>query len=204
MNDEKYRYRRLAYIVVGILIPVFALLLLILGLVMYKTGGKPLVFVSIGVFVFAIIYYFIAQILIFSLKNKYKELVISDAFLTYHFDYVSRQMGIISNKYMIDKFEFEDLNYFKTNPTYKFFFNELVVGSIKDVQFRCEDFRYLTDKGNTNKCGRVYALNLKSDSDFKLIITKDNYPTSLKKMDISLCGYNVYTNNIDFYATNTN
>lgn len=197
MNDEKYRYRRLAYIITGILIPIFALLLLILGLATFKGGGKPVVITSIVIFVLAIIYYFFAQVKIFSLKNRYKEFVISDAFLTYQFDYYSRQLGIMSNKYKIDKYEFEDLNYYKTRPDYKFYCNELVVGSIRDVQFRSEDYKYLTDKGNTNKCGRIYALNLKSDEAFKLIITKEDYSTNLKKMNINLGNYNVYTNNID-------
>ena len=50
---------------------------------------------------------------------------------------------------------------------------------------------------NVKKCGRVYSFNLKSDNNFKLIITKENNYSSLKKLDIDLLDYNVFTNDID-------
>ena len=73
--------------------------------------------------------------------------------------------------------------------------NELVVGDIRTVDFRAEDYAFVTSIGNKKKYGRIYSFNLKSDPEFKLIITKDNYSTNLQKLDLNLLKYNFYTNN---------
>ena len=59
------------------------------------------------------------------------------------------------------------------------------------------DYKYLTETKKTTKSGRIYSLNLKSDKDFILLITKNNETTNLKKLDLKLANYNFYTNNID-------
>lgn len=197
MNDTKYKFKRLTYISMGVLILILAVLVLILGLTMDVDYKKVLIIISIVLFVLVVPYYFLAVLLINNLKNRYKELLISDAFTSRDFLYYSRQKGLKEEKikYIIGRNEFEELNYYKGNDTLEYASNELVVGSIRDVQFRSMDYKYLTEKLNAKKCGRVYALNLKSDPSFKLAITKDNY--SLKKTDIKINDYNVYSNNVD-------
>lgn len=197
MNDSNYKIKRTIYIVIGILMLVLAILLLILGLTIDTNYKTVLIVISIVLFVLVIPYYFLAVLLINNLKNRYKELLISDAFTSREFLYYSRQKGLKEEKikYIIGRNEFEALNYYKGNDTLEYASNELVVGSIRDVQFRSMDYKYLTGKINTKKCGRIYALNLKSDPNFKLAITKDS--NSLSKTDIKIKDYNVYTNNND-------
>lgn len=198
MNDSKYKIRTLAYYGICLFLFLLAILLLILGLVTKNLGGTTFIIISIVLFVLGLLYSVGLHFIINSLKNRYKEFVIDDAFLTYHFYYSSRQMGISNkNKYAILEKEFLDLNYYKATDEFSYFANELVVGSIRDIQFRSNDYAYLTSLKNVKKCGRIYSLNLKSDNEFKLVITKDNNYTSLKKLDINLLDYNVFTNNID-------
>lgn len=198
MNDSKYKIRTLAYYGICLFLFLLAILLLILGLVTKQFGGTTFVIISIVLFILGIAYSIGLHFIINSLKNRYKEFVIDDAFLTYHFYYSSRQTGISNkNKYAILEKEFLDLNYYKANDEFSYFVNELVVGSIRDIQFRSNDYSYITEQKNTKKCGRIYSLNLKSDPDFKMVITKDNSYSSLKKLDLDLIEYNVFTNNVD-------
>ena len=198
MNDSKYKMRKLAYEGICLLLFLLGILLLIYGLITRNVGGFPFIIASIIIFVLAIVYVSVLNIIINGLKNKFKEFVINDAFLTYHFYYKSRQKGINKNeKYAIQEQEYLDLNYYKTSDEFKYRINELVVGSIRDIQFRSNDYAYITDLGNNKKCGRIYSLNLKSDNEFKLVITKENYQTNLKKLDTKLNGYNVYSNNTE-------
>jgi len=197
MNDEKYRYRRLAYIGVCILLFFLTILIFIFGLATKKYYGNTILIISIVLLVVSLIYAFLLRVIINSLKNRYKMFVIDDAFKTYNFLYESRQQGIYKNKYAIYIDEFNNLNYYKKNDEFEFLINELVVGSIRDIQFRSEDYSFISNSGNTKKCGRIYSLNLKSDDSFKLIITNDDYSASFKKLDLKLLGFNFYTNNID-------
>lgn len=197
MNDEKYRYRRFAYIGICILLIVLTILLFIFGLATMKYYGNIILIISIVLLVITAIYAFLLRVIINSLKNRYKMFVIDDAFKTYNFLYESRQSGVNKNKYAIYIDEFNNLNYYKKNDEFEFLVNEVVIGSIRDIQFRSEDFAFISNMGNTKKCGRIYSLNLKSSEDFKLIITNDDYSLSLKKMDLKLLGFNFYTNNID-------
>ena len=198
MNDSKYKFKRLTYIAIGFLILILGVLLLILGFTINSNIDKVIIAIAIVLLVSVIPYYFLAVLLINSLKNKYKELLISDAFTSRDFLYYSRQKFLKENKikYIITRNEFENLNYYRANDTLNFVANELVVGSIRDIQFRSMDYKYLTEKLNTKKCGRIYSLNLKSDNAFRLVITKDNY-TSLNKINLKINNYNVYTNNND-------
>lgn len=198
MNESKYKLRLLAYYGICLFLFLLAILLLILGLVTKNVGGTPLIIISIVLFVIGIIYSVSLHFIINSLKNRYKEFLIDDAFTTYHFYYTSRQTGINNkNKYAIQEKEFLDLNYYKSSDDFTYSINELVVGTVRDIQFRSNDYSYLTSMKNVKKCGRIYSLNLKSDNNFKLIITKENNYSSLKKLDIDLLDYNVFTNDID-------
>lgn len=198
MNDEKYKFKKGIYIAIGILIIVAAILMLIFGLTLDSLNDKVYIIISIVLFALVIPYYFLAAYLINDLKDKFKELVIGDAFTSRHFLYYSRQRWLNEKiKYIITRNEFESLNYYKANDTFEFKANDLVVGSIRDVQFRSMDYKYYTEQLNLKKYGRVYSLNLRSDNNFKLVITKDDYSTSLNKIDLNINGYNFYTNNND-------
>ena len=198
MEDTNYKLKKGIYIAIGFLLLAFGILLLILGLTLDVSIKTLLITLSIILMVGSILYYFLAVKLINGLKNRYKELLISDAFVSRQFLYFSRQLGVDDkNKYSFSKDEFESLNYYKGNDELKFFKNELVVGSIRDIDFRSMDYKYMTDVKKTVKSGRIYSLNLKSDKDFVLLISKNNESTNLKKMDLKLANYNFYTNNID-------
>ena len=198
MNESKYKLRMLAYYGICLFLFLLAILLLILGLVTKNFGGTAFIIISICLFVGGFIYSVGLHFIINSLKNRYKEFVIDDAFTTYHFYYSSRQTGINNkNKYAIQEKEFLDLNYYKATDDFSYYINELVVGVIRDIQFRSNDYSYLTSLKNVKKCGRIYSFNLKSDPNFKLVITKDNNYSSLKKLDIDLLNYNVFTNDIE-------
>ena len=194
MDDSKYKFRKLAYIGIAFLLYIISILLLIL---FFLSKIFPLLIVSIVCLVISIIYSLFLNKIINSLKNRYKEFVINDAFLVHDFLYVSRQKGIVNNKYAIYKEEFDKLNYYKTNDEFTYNVNELVVGDIRTIDFRSEDYSFKSSIGKTKKCGRIYSFNLKSDPNFKLIITKENNYSSLKKLDIDLLDYNVFTNDID-------
>lgn len=197
MSDANYKIKKGTYIGIGVFLVLAAILLLITGLTIDSNFEKVLIILSIILFVLVIPYYFLAAYLINGLKDRFKELVIGDAFTSRNFIYNSRQKFLKENtKYIISRNEFEDLNYYKANSDFLFKANNLVVGSIRDVQFRSMDYKYYTEQFNLKKCGRVYSLNLKSDSSFKLVITNNDY-TSLKKIDLSFNDYNVYTNNFD-------
>lgn len=191
MDESRYKLRKLAYIGIAFLLFFLSALLLILTIA-FKYG--VLIGITIAVFVIAIVYVALLNKIINSLKNRYKEFIISDAFLVHNFLYFSRQKGIINNKYAIYKEEYDKLNYYKTSDEFKYEVNELVVGDIRTVDFRAEDYRFKSSMGNTKKCGRIYSFNLKSDSNFKLVITKDDYSTNLKRMDLDLLKYNFYSN----------
>ena len=191
MDDSKYKFRKLAYIGIAFLLYILSILLLIL---FFLSKIFPLLIVSIVCLVISIIYSLFLNKIINSLKNRYKEFVINDAFLVHDFLYVSRQKGIVNNKYAIYKEEFDKLNYYKTNDEFTYNVNELVVGDIRTIDFRSEDYSFKSSIGKTKKCGRIYSFNLKSDPNFKLIITKDNYSTNLKKLDLDLLKYNFYSN----------
>jgi len=191
MDDSKYKFRKLAYIGIAFLLYILSILLLIL---FFLSKIFPLLIVSIGCLVISIIYSLFLNKIINSLKNRYKEFVINDAFLVHDFLYVSRQKGIVNNKYAIYKEEFDKLNYYKTNDEFTYNVNELVVGDIRTIDFRSEDYSFKSSIGKTKKCGRIYSFNLKSVPNFKLIITKDNYSTNLKKLDLDLLKYNFYSN----------
>lgn len=191
MDDSKYKFRKLAYIGIAFLLYIISILLLIL---FFLSKIFPLLIVSIVCLVISIIYSLFLNKIINSLKNRYKEFVINDAFLVHDFLYVSRQKGIVNNKYAIYKEEFDKLNYYKTNDEFTYNVNELVVGDIRTIDFRSEDYSFKSSIGKTKKCGRIYSFNLKSDPNFKLIITKDDYSTNLKKLDLDLLKYNFYSN----------
>lgn len=195
MNDEKYRYRRLAYIGISAMLFLLSILLLILGIVNMKYWGKALMIIAIVFIALSVIYACMLGVILNNLKNKYKEFVISDAFITYNFLYSSRQLGVKKNKYAITEEEFNSLGYTKMGDEFEFFTNELVVGDIRGIDFRSEDYAYISNMGNKKKCGRIYALNLKADPSFNLVITKENYTTDLNKLDINPLGFNIYTNN---------
>lgn len=197
MNDSKYKIRLYAYYGICLFLFLLAILLLILGITTKNVGGMVFIIISIVLFVVGVAYLSVLHLLINSLKNRFKEFVIMDAFQTYDFYYCSRQTGIKNNKYAILEDEFLSLNYYKTTDDFTYFINELVVGSVRDIQFRSNDYSYLSSVKNSKKCGRIYSFNLKSDNEFKLVITKDNNYSSLKKLDIDLANYNAFTNNIE-------
>lgn len=191
MDDSKYRLRKLAYAGVVILLYIFSALLLIL---FFSLRINAILIVSIVFFAISIIFSLFYNKFINGLKNRYKEYVISDAFIVHNFLYVSRLKGIKKNKYAIGKEEYDKLNYYKTTDEFTYNINELVVGDIRTIDFRSEDYSFKSNMGNTKKCGRIYSFNLKSDPNFKLIITKNDYSTNLKKIDLDLLKYNFYSN----------
>ena len=198
MEDTIFKVKRGIYIAIGYLILALGVLLLIIGLTLSVSYKNVLITIAIILMVGSIGYYFIAVALINNLKNKYKELIIMDAFTSRQFFYFSRQKGINDkNKYSFTRNEFESLNYYKCNEDFSFLKNELVVGSIRNIDFRSMDYKYISESKNIVKCGRIYSLNLKSDKGFVLLITKNSEQTNLKKMDLKLLGLNFYTNNID-------
>jgi hypothetical protein len=119
MNESKYKLRILAYYGICLFLFLLAILLLILGLVTKNVGRTPLIIVSIILFIIGIIYSVSLHFIINSLKNRYKEFLIDDAFTTYHFYYTSRQTGISNkNKYAIQEKEFLDLNYYNQSEVF--------------------------------------------------------------------------------------
>ena len=192
MDESRYKIKKITYEVLAFVLFLFSILILILSLVLIN---RVLLVISIVFIVISVLYLIFLNKLINSIKNRYKELLISDAFTVHNFLYVSRQKTIKKNKYAIYKEEFENLNYYKANDDFKYVINELVVGDIRTIDFRAEDYAYVTSVGNKKKCGRIYSFNLKSDPSFKLVITKDDYSTSLSKLDLNLLKYNFYTNN---------
>ena len=198
MDDTNFKLKKGIYIAIGYLLLAFGILLLILGLTLDVSIKNVLIIISVILIVGAIGYYFLSVKMINNLKNRFKELIISDAFTSKNFLYFSRQLGIDDkNKYAFSKEEYESLNYFKANDELKFMRNELVVGQIRSIDFRSMDYKFITEMKKTTKSGRIYSLNLKSNKDFTLLITKNNETTSLKKMDLRYGNYNFYTNNID-------
>ena len=192
MDESNYKVKKFIYQLLCIVLCIFSILILILAL---TTNNKVLLFVSLGFIAISVVYLAFLNKIINSLKNRFKELIISDAFTVHNFLYYSRQKTVINNKYAIYKDEFDKLNYYKTTDEFKYVVNELVVGDIRTVDFRAEDYAFVTSIGNKKKYGRIYSFNLKSNPEFKLIITKDNYSTSLQKIDLNLLKYNFYTNN---------
>ncbi len=198
MNDTNYKVYTITYRAIEALLPLFGILLLILSLTIDTSYKNVLLVIAIVLIVLSIGYAFLATYLVNRLKNRYKELVISDAFTARNFLYFSRQKGIDDkNKYSFSQAEFEGLNFFKGNDSLTYFKNDLVVGDIRNVDFRSMNYAYLTGTNKKSNFGRIYSLNLKSDKDFVLLITKNSEQTNLRKMDLKLLGYNFYTNNID-------
>ena len=192
MDESRYKIKKITYEVLAFVLFLFSILILILSLVLIN---RVLLVISIVFIVISVLYLIFLNKLINSIKNRYKELLINDEITVHNFLYVSRQKTIKKNKYAIYKEEFENLNYYKANDDFKYVINELVVGDIRTIDFRAEDYAYVTSVGNKKKCGRIYSFNLKSDPSFKLVITKDDYSTSLSKLDLNLLKYNFYTNN---------
>ncbi len=195
MNDTNYKVYTITYRAIEALLPLFGILLLILSLTIDTSYKNVLLVIAIVLIVLSIGYAFLATYLVNRLKNRYKELVISDAFTARNFLYFSRQKGIDDkNKYSFSQAEFEGLNFFKGNDSLTYFKNDLVVGDIRNVDFRSMNYAYLTGTNKKSNFGRIYSLNLKSDNNFELLITKNNEKTNLTKLDLKLRGYNFYSN----------
>ena len=197
MNDSSYKLNKLVYRALEVVLPLFGALLLILALVLDLDYSNVLITISIVVFVISVLYFFLANILVRNLNDRYKEIVIQDAFKARNLLYFSRQTGLTDkNKYAFTQEEFESLNYFKGNDELLFHKNELVVGDVRDVDFRSMDYKYLTNTNRATNYGRIYSFNLRSDNDFILLMDKENN-TTLKKLDIKYKGYSFYTNDVN-------
>ena len=70
MNDEKYRYRRLAYIGISAMLFLLSILLLILGIVNMKYWGKALMIIAIVFIALSVIYACMLGVILNNLKNK--------------------------------------------------------------------------------------------------------------------------------------
>ena len=197
MNDTSYKLNKVVYRALELVLPLSGILILIIALVLDLDYSNVLITISIIIFVLSVGYFVLANYLVRNLVNRYKEIVIQDAFTSRNFLYYSRQTGINDkNKYVFTQNEFESLNYFKGNDELTFNKNELVVGDVRDVDFRSMDYKYLTSTNRPTNYGRIYSFNLRSDNDFVFLMQKDNC-SSLKKLDIKYKDYNFYTNNVD-------
>lgn len=178
MDVNKYTRKRKTAIALAILLWVFSLLMIIIGVPISLSGVFAAIFLPLSLIVTIVSYAYCIKI-----AKYYKQIIVRDAFKVYNFDYYCRQDGLKQKSipYNIEEDEFYSLSFFNKTSGNTYYTNDLVVGEYENVSFRSVDVYcyYVVNTGKTTTIvklfkGRVYAFNLQSDNNFKLVIREES------------------------------